>query len=225
MEGGGGNKKIFQYCTDPSGQQILYLRALQGQSGRNLIDPSLQDNVLIPNDYFEYIYHIGFAINFHSITNSGLIPGGQKLSQRYTVFFTPVDPKKKKKEHRDPYEIDLNVPRLAWYNQKLWKKHQNTVYWVEIKLAQKNGFKFYQRRSNANILYDTLPACCIPKVIMMECGEIIYDKVHASLRPLPKISFKNNWMKELDSEVAGGSEDSQQIQIKNPIIKNGETCK
>ena len=37
---GGGNKKRFQYCTDPSGQQILYLRALQGHSGRNLIDPS-----------------------------------------------------------------------------------------------------------------------------------------------------------------------------------------
>ena len=36
---GGGNKKRFQYCTDSSGE-ILYLRALQGQSGRNLIDPS-----------------------------------------------------------------------------------------------------------------------------------------------------------------------------------------
>ena len=37
--------KKIQYCTDPSGQKILYLRALQGHSGRNLIDPSLQDNV------------------------------------------------------------------------------------------------------------------------------------------------------------------------------------
>ena len=26
MARGGGNKKIFQYCTDPSGQEILYLR-------------------------------------------------------------------------------------------------------------------------------------------------------------------------------------------------------
>ena len=25
MAGGGGNKKRFQYCTDPSGQEILYL--------------------------------------------------------------------------------------------------------------------------------------------------------------------------------------------------------
>ena len=48
--------------------------------GRNLIDPSLQDNVLILDDFFEYIYHVGCAINLHSIMNSGLIPGGQKLS-------------------------------------------------------------------------------------------------------------------------------------------------
>ena len=79
MAKGGGNKKRFQYCTDPSGQEILYLRALQGHAGRNPIDPSLQDNVLLPNDFFEYIYHIGCAINLHSITNSGLIPGGQIL--------------------------------------------------------------------------------------------------------------------------------------------------
>ena len=40
MAGGGGNRKRFQYCTDPSGQEILYLRALQGHSERNDIDPS-----------------------------------------------------------------------------------------------------------------------------------------------------------------------------------------
>ena len=70
MAGGGGNKKRFQYCTDPSGKEILYLRALQGHSGRNPIDPSLRDTVLIPNNFFEYIYHVGCAANLHSITNS-----------------------------------------------------------------------------------------------------------------------------------------------------------
>ena len=55
MAGGGGNKKRFQYCTDPSRQEILYLRALQGRSGRNLIDPSLQDNVIIQSNFFQYI--------------------------------------------------------------------------------------------------------------------------------------------------------------------------
>ena len=88
MAGGRGNKKRFQYCTDSSGQEILYLRALQGHSGRNPIDLTLQDNVLIPNNFFEYIYHIGCALNLHSITNSGLIAGGQNSSsERQTVFF------------------------------------------------------------------------------------------------------------------------------------------
>ena len=80
MAGGGGNKKRFQYCTDSSGQETLHFRALQGHSGRNPIDPTLQDNVLIPDNFFEYIYHVGCAVNVHSITNSGLIPGGQNSS-------------------------------------------------------------------------------------------------------------------------------------------------
>ena len=106
-----------------------------------IIDPSLQDNVLIPNGFFEYICHIGCGINLHSIVNSGLIPGGSNLSKRQTVFFTSVDPMNK--EHKDPDVINLDAPRLVWYKQKVWKKHQNTVYWVDIKLAQKKGFKFY----------------------------------------------------------------------------------
>ena len=93
-------------------------------------------------------------------------------------------------EHKDPYKLDLTAPRLAWYKQKTWKKHQNTVYWVDIKLAQKKGFKFYQTRSNAIILYNTLPAYCIPRAIKMETGEIIYEKEYASPRPPPTISYQ-----------------------------------
>ena len=212
MAGGGGNKKRFPYCTHPSGQEIPDLRALQGHSGRNPIDPSLHDNVLIPNNFFEYIYHIGCAINLHSITIPGLIPRGQNLSKRQTVLFLLVDPMDK--EHKDLDTIDLEAPRLAQYMQKMWKKHPDTVYWVEIKLAQQKGFKFYQTRSTAIILCDTLPAYCIPKAIKMETGEIIYGKVYASPRPPPKISFKDNWMNELGSEVAGSSKDTQRIQPK-----------
>ena len=106
----GGNKKRYQYCTESSGT-ILYLRALQGHSGRNLVDPSLQDNVVIPGDFFQCIYHVGCAINLHSIITSGLIPGGENLSNRQTVFFLPVDPMDK--IHKDPDTIDLNAPRAS----------------------------------------------------------------------------------------------------------------
>ena len=61
LAAGGGAKRRYQYCTDISGT-IVYLRALQGHSGRNLIDPSLQDNVIIQSGFFQHIYHIGCAL-------------------------------------------------------------------------------------------------------------------------------------------------------------------
>ena len=129
------------------------------------------------------------------------------------------------KEHKDPDAIDLGAPRIAQYMHKAWKKHQNTVYWVDINLAQKKGLKFYQTRSNAIILHKTLPAYCIPKVVRMETGEVIYEKVYASPRPPPKISLKHDWMKELGSEVARQPEgevarhNQTQIQI---MIERGD---
>ena len=209
MAGGGGNKKRFQYCTDTSGQEILYLRALQGNSGRNPIDPSL------PNNFFEYIYHIGCAVNLHSITNSGLIAGKQNsIRDRQTVFFTAVNPMHK--NHQDTIELDLTKPRLASYKQKKWKRHQDTVYLVDRQLAQRKGLKFYQTRSNAIILYDTLPAYCISKAIVMKSEEIIHQKVYVSPRSPPTISYKDNWTCDLDSDVARCSTHIQRIEL-NPI--------
>ena len=46
----------------------------------------------------------------------------------------------------------------------------------------------------------------------MNTGEIIYEKVYESPRPPPKISLRDNWMKELGSEVAGQAEGSQPTQ-------------
>ena len=175
---------------------------------------------MILDGIFQYIHHVGCAINLHAIINSGLIPGGQNLSNRQTVFFLPVDPMDK--EHKDPDTIDLGAPRLAQYMHRAWKKHQNMVYWVDIKLAQKKGLKFYQTRSNAIILHETLPAYCIPKVVRMETGEIIYEKVYASPRPPPKISLKHDWMKDLGSEVARHAEGSQPTQP-NPNLNHDRT--
>ena len=93
------------------------------------------------------------------------------------------------KNHKDPDTIDLNEPRHAQHMHKAWKEHQNTVFWVDINLALKKGLKFYQTRSKAIILQKTLPVYCIPKVVRMETGEVIYEKVYGLPRPPPKISF------------------------------------
>ena len=106
---GGGAKRRFQYCTHDSGT-IVYFLALQGHSGRNLIDPSLQYNVVIPSKFFQYIYHVGCSFNLHSIINSGLIPEGQNSSKRqYSSCLLILGTK----SHKDLDEIDLNVPRRA----------------------------------------------------------------------------------------------------------------
>ena len=64
---GGGFKRRYQCCSDNSGT-ILHLRALQGHSGNNLNDPTLQDNVLI---FFFF--------------NADMRRHSQKLSQTPTV--------------------------------------------------------------------------------------------------------------------------------------------
>ena len=57
---------------------------------------------------------------------------------------------------------------------------------------------------------------------MMETGEIKNEKVYAPHRLPPKISLKDNWMKEFGSEVAGGSEDPNKP---NPIVRAGRLVK
>ena len=136
LAAGGGSKRRYQYCSDDLGR-ILYLRALQGHSGNNLIDPLLQDNVVIGTGIFPYIYHVGCTFNLHSIINNGLIPGGQDLSRRQTVFFLLVDPRDE--SHKDPEHIDFSVPRRARYVHSAWKRHQVAVFWVDIDLAIREG--------------------------------------------------------------------------------------
>ena len=119
------------------------------------------------------------------------------------------------KNHKDPDTIDLDAPRLARYMHKAWKKHQNTMYWVDINLALTKGLKFCWTRSNAIILHETLPAYFIPKVVRMETGEVIYEKVYESPRPPPKISLKDDWMTVLGSEVAQRPEGQVVLEVKS----------
>ena len=56
----------------------------------------------------------------------------------------------------------------------------------------------------------------------METGEVIYEKVYESPRPPPKISLRDNWMKELGSEVARQAAGSQLTQPNpNPVYRTG----
>ena len=82
---GGGNEKRFQYCTDPSGQEILYLRALQGRSRRDLIDPSLPDNVFIHSERFLRVHLTYWMCGHFTLHHKFRFDSGKtKFKQRKT---------------------------------------------------------------------------------------------------------------------------------------------
>ena len=129
------------------------------------------------------------------------------------------------KEHRDPETVDLKAPRVAQYMETAWKEHQNTVYWVDIRLVQKKGLKFYQTRSNA-ITPSSFTIHSQPfvsrRLLKMETGEIMYEEVYESPRPPPKNSLRDNWMKELGSDVARQAESSQPNQTQIQLTEHGD---
>ena len=168
LQRGGGPKKRFQYCLDPhSAETILYLRAIQDHSVWNQIDPALQDNVLLPSDFAEYIYHVGSSHDMHSIIQSRLIPGGKDIKRgRQTSFFTAVNP-----THTHLHkQRDHNVTK-----------------------PRKKGLTFYQTRSNAIILHNTLPAACIEKVVSMSSKEVLKTQMYESPRSPRKVVLKPAW--------------------------------
>ena len=213
------NKKRFQFCNDPSGQEILYLRALQGHSGRNPIDPSLQDNVLIPNNFFEYIYHIGCAINF-TLQHEFRIDTGRTQFGQKTDGILHICGSYEQRTQRSWCNRPGSTASCMVQAEK-WKIHQDTVY---IKLAQQKRIW---------VLSDTIerhhPLRHTPSLLYPEGdqdGNWRNQKRESICvtRPPPKISFKDNWRKDLGSEVVGNGEDSQRTQPKttNPIVRTGK---
>ena len=126
LQKGGGRKKRFQFCTIFSGSEILDLRAIQVHSGENPVVPSLLDNVLIPDIFFEFVYHVGCYFNMHSIIASGLLAGSNIHGRdRPTVFFAAVDPMDKSWVDKEKH--DLTQPRHA-ADKQIWKVNQDAVY-------------------------------------------------------------------------------------------------
>ena len=145
---------------------------------------------MIESGSFHHIYHIGCAVNLHSVINNGLIPGGQDSSRRQTVFFLPIDPRDK--DHKDLniltslYHVERNTCTVHGRNTKT--RYIRSVF----NFASRKGLTFYQTRSHAILLQGTLPAYCIPKVVRLKTGEVLYEKSYVSPQPPPKISLRHD---------------------------------
>ena len=183
-------RKRSQYCLNPnSSRHTSYFRAIQGYSGGIAIDPDLQDNVLKPKGFTEYIYRVGNVSEVHTINRSGLIPGRESLKRgRQAVFFTKVYPMEGE-NCMEETPCDLTKPRIVHKNN--WKPHLNTVFWYNLKLAQERGFLFYQTRSHTIVLHYTLPAVCIEKVESMKTKDDQCQNLRLTPR-VPRVGLNSN---------------------------------
>ena len=122
--------------------------------------------------------------------NHGLIPGEVSLrTGRQVVFFTVVNPMDNQDGLGDT-PCGLSQARIAPY-KNTWKYFQGTVFWCNLKLAQQRGLQFYKTRSNAVLLYDTLPAEFIEKAVCVRTLEELYQKVRQTRR-FPRVVLKSN---------------------------------
>ena len=67
------------------------------------------------------------------------------------------------KEHEDPNNNNLEAPRLAWYKQKEWGRHQDTVYWVNIKPAQQKRIQVLSNKIERNHPLRHTPSLLYPE--------------------------------------------------------------
>ena len=85
---------------------------------------------------------------------------------------------------------DLTKPRIMPY-KNTWKRFQNTGFWCNLELAQKRGLQFYQTRSHAVVLYNTLPAACIEKAVCMKNTDELHHRIRLTPR-VPRVVLKSN---------------------------------
>ena len=141
-------------------------------------------SLLFPDDHFE--------TTFPTLTSAPSLPTCSRSESAGQAHY-PVDPVNK--EYRDPNTVDLRAPRFARYLQTAWKKHQNTVYCVDIKLAQQKGFKSYQTRSKRNHPLRHTPRLLYSEGYHDGNWRNHFEKVYASPQPPPKI------LRQLDERI------------------------
>ena len=140
--------------------------------------------------------------------NHGLIQGGVGLrTGRQVVFFTIVNTM----DDQDGLGEILFVTRKNRAIKKCLETLSNTVFWCNLKFAQQSGLQFYQTRSNAVLLYDTLLAEFIEKAICMKTKDQLYQREIVILKPRVVLKANPQWAsQDLPIQEARSSWESQQ---------------
>ena len=215
----GGHKKKFQCCTDSTGEQILHLRAIQGHSEENPVDPSLQDNVLVPDNFFEFIYHVESYFNIHSNIASGLIAGRKNSERdRQTVLFSVVNPLRiitsRKSSILESHDWLLTSKRGRYLKMECIGSILGVLTEWDWHFSKQG-----QTRSFSTALFRR-PA--LKKWGPWRQKKSFTQKTSKSPRPALMVTLKANWQKDWNSDAAASDSSSQPIQP-NQLARLGQS--
>ena len=127
--------------------------------------------------------HVAITLRWKEFLISILQAGGTPKKGDRQFFFTPLA----FGEESEEFNNDVSKPRKMHYKGK-WKVF-HAVYRITLGRAQKKGLQFWQTRSHAIILFDSVPADCIEKVVHLQGDKILYQRV-CTPRLAPKMYSK-----------------------------------
>ena len=128
-------RTYFSVALD-SNLYTLNMRAIQGHSGGNQVDLSLQGNMEIPYDWTDYIHHAGPSHDCNSIKRSGRIAGGNVSKEGpHTASGSHERTTRRRTLRRDNttkgtiQHLVENVPECSVLSQpeKCSKRHSNAI--------------------------------------------------------------------------------------------------
>ena len=164
----GSNKTRFEYCLN-SRKELVYSRGIQVHTGGITIRLEIMKNTLIPYNWKDFIFHRSSAFNQFSITQTGLVAG--KASEGRLLIHSEVMRTKKKNQVKT-----VQHPRKVHFRSH-WRRGQNAVYWTILSRAQDHVLEFWQTKSTAIIVYQSVPNHCIERVVSENGGRILFQRV------------------------------------------------
>ena len=108
---------------------------------------------------------------------------------------------------------DLSKPKKVHYYSKS-KNSQDAVYWINSARAQDKGLRFWQTRSHAVIVYSSVSADCIYKVISQKEERTLFERL-STPRPAPKTVLESAWQSKQQQQ-------QQQEHIRECVFQHQE---
>ena len=155
----GSDKTRFQSCLDSS-EKLIHLRAVQRHSVGALVDPALLES--LNSTWMEIVPLPRRRFLGDALHHASRACRRRKGRQRRTADCLPycLGP------HGHPTRSIRIYRNHERYNTKSkWKMTQDVMYWINSRIAEDKGLTFWQTRSRAFILYDSVPADCIEKLV------------------------------------------------------------